>query len=62
MRLQHALDPWWNQFWCFVVPALYAHYKYNDFWTGFFVLGRIILLDGRRAVMCRVVYCSIPLT
>ncbi|KAL8446148.1 hypothetical protein Emag_004834 [Eimeria magna] len=39
VMLQHRLDPWWNQIWCFVVPALYAHYKYNDFWTGFFVLG-----------------------
>lgn len=39
VRLQHALDPWWNQFWCFVVPSVYAHYKYNDYWTGFFVLG-----------------------
>ena len=39
VRFQHTFDPWWNQFWCFVVPALYALYKYNDFWTGFFVLG-----------------------
>lgn len=39
VRFQHRLDPWWNQFWCFVMPAIYAHYKYNDFWSGFFVLG-----------------------
>ncbi|CDJ29508.1 fatty acyl-CoA desaturase, putative [Eimeria mitis] len=39
VRFQHKLDPWWNQFWCFVVPSIYAYYKYNDFWTGFFVLG-----------------------
>lgn len=39
VRLQHRLDPWWNQIWCFILPAIYAHYKYNDFWTGFFVLG-----------------------
>lgn len=39
VRFQHNFDPWWNQFWCFLAPAIYAHYKYNDFWTGFFVLG-----------------------
>ncbi|XP_026193456.1 uncharacterized protein LOC34619756 [Cyclospora cayetanensis] len=39
VRLQHKLDPWWNQFWCFLAPALYAYYRYNDFWSGFFILG-----------------------
>ncbi|CDJ43157.1 fatty acyl-CoA desaturase, putative [Eimeria tenella] len=39
VRFQHKMDPWWNQFWCFVAPAIYAYYKYNDFWAGFFILG-----------------------
>lgn len=39
VKLQQRLDPWWNQFWCFLAPSIYAYYKYDDFWTGFFVLG-----------------------
>ena len=52
MRFQHKFDPWWNQLWCFVVPSLYALYKYNDFWTGFFVLGRLELICERNNLGC----------
>nr|CEL65744.1 TPA: fatty acyl-CoA desaturase, putative [Neospora caninum Liverpool] len=39
--LQKKLDPWWNQFFCFVLPGLYGYYVYNSFWLGFFAHGAL---------------------
>ena len=36
---QRKLDPYWNQTMCFILPGIYAQYKYGSFWLGFFVLG-----------------------
>eukprot|EP00934_Nitzschia_sp_Nitz4_P008815 Nitzschia sp. Nitz4//scaffold42_size132992//92664//93769//NITZ4_003410-RA/size132992-augustus-gene-0.107-mRNA-1//1//CDS//3329551751//8805//frame0 len=42
VRLQMALDPWWNLFWCYVMPALVAKYGWGEtFWNGFFVAGAL---------------------
>ncbi|KEP61858.1 UNVERIFIED_CONTAM: fatty acyl-CoA desaturase, putative [Hammondia hammondi] len=39
--VQRKLDPWWNQFFCFVLPGIYGYYVYNSFWLGFFVHGAL---------------------
>lgn len=40
VRFQRACDPWWNLFWCFVVPALATQSLVGDsFWNGFLVAG-----------------------
>eukprot|EP01060_Flectonema_neradi_P011749 TRINITY_DN1874_c4_g1_i1.p1 TRINITY_DN1874_c4_g1~~TRINITY_DN1874_c4_g1_i1.p1 ORF type:complete len:610 (+),score=141.31 TRINITY_DN1874_c4_g1_i1:45-1874(+) len=39
VRIQHVCDPFWNMFFCFAVPAIYAHYMYNEAWLGFLVIG-----------------------
>jgi len=39
VMFQYMLDPYWNQFWCFIVPAIYGYYVYDDFWLGLVVLG-----------------------
>eukprot|EP01071_Lankesteria_metandrocarpae_P001762 Lankesteria_metandrocarpae@DN1861_c0_g1_i1.p1 len=36
---QMKLEPYWNLFWCFLAPSLYAHHVYHDFALGFFTLG-----------------------
>eukprot|EP01059_Diplonema_ambulator_P025031 TRINITY_DN42013_c0_g1_i1.p1 TRINITY_DN42013_c0_g1~~TRINITY_DN42013_c0_g1_i1.p1 ORF type:complete len:610 (+),score=242.26 TRINITY_DN42013_c0_g1_i1:81-1910(+) len=37
--IQHVCDPWWNMFFCFVLPGIYTHYMYGEFWLGFCFLG-----------------------
>ena len=39
VRIQHVCDPLWNVFFCFVLPAIYSHYVYNEAWLGFLILG-----------------------
>lgn len=39
VRLQATLDPFWNQYFAFLLPAVYGYYVYNDFWLGFFTIG-----------------------
>jgi len=39
VMFQYALDPWWNLFWCFVVPGIYGYIVYGSFLTGFLILG-----------------------
>jgi len=42
VMLQKRLDPWWNAFWCFVVPALVASYGWGeDLTVGYFVPGAL---------------------
>ncbi|CAA9988730.1 stearoyl-CoA desaturase, putative [Plasmodium knowlesi strain H] len=38
---QHKLDPYFNFFFCFIVPGIYSYYMYNNFWDGFFILGAL---------------------
>ncbi|CRH00557.1 stearoyl-CoA desaturase, putative [Plasmodium relictum] len=39
--LQHKLDPYFNLFFCFIVPGIYSYFMYNNFWDGFFILGAL---------------------
>ncbi|PFH32983.1 putative fatty acyl-CoA desaturase [Besnoitia besnoiti] len=41
VALQKKLDPWWNQFFCFVVPGFYGYFVYGSFWLGFFAHGAL---------------------
>lgn len=42
VMLQKNLDPWWNLFWCFFMPALVAQYGWGEsFWTAFFTAGAL---------------------
>ena len=37
--IQHVCDPVWNQVFCFVLPSLYAWWRYDEALLGFLVLG-----------------------
>ncbi|SBS86411.1 stearoyl-CoA desaturase, putative [Plasmodium malariae] len=39
--IQHKLDPYFNFFFCFIIPGIYSYYMYNSFWDGFFILGAL---------------------
>ena len=39
--INHKLNPWWDQFWCFVVPGLYGLWQYNSFYKGFVIFGAL---------------------
>ncbi|SBT73337.1 stearoyl-CoA desaturase, putative [Plasmodium ovale] len=41
LLLQHKLDPYFNFFFCFIIPGIYTYYMYNNFWDGFFILGAL---------------------
>lgn len=39
VMFQYYLDPYWNSFWCFIVPGIYGWLVYNSFLSGFVILG-----------------------
>lgn len=39
VMFQYKLDPWWNAFWCFIVPGIYTYLIYNDFILGYILHG-----------------------
>ncbi|KYO01540.1 stearoyl-CoA desaturase, putative [Plasmodium reichenowi] len=41
LLLQHKLDPYFNFFFCFIIPGIYSYFMYNNFWDGFFILGAL---------------------
>ncbi|CAD2108291.1 stearoyl-CoA desaturase, putative [Plasmodium vinckei] len=41
LMLQHKLDPYFNFFFCFIIPGIYTYYMYNNFWDGFLILGAL---------------------
>ena len=42
VMLQKRLDPWWNMFWCFIAPAMVAHYGWGErFVNGVMVPGAL---------------------
>eukprot|EP00922_Rhytidocystis_sp_ex-Travisia-forbesii_P020382 GHVS01029993.1.p1 GENE.GHVS01029993.1~~GHVS01029993.1.p1 ORF type:complete len:602 (-),score=28.95 GHVS01029993.1:258-2063(-) len=52
VRFQSTYDPFWNQFVSFMLPAMYGHYAYGDYWLGFFVLGALRWLLCLHATWC----------
>lgn len=41
LNFQHKIDPYFNLFFCFVLPSVYGYLMYNSFWDGFFILGAL---------------------
>ena len=50
--LNWKLNPWWNQFWCFVVPGLYGTTRYGSFRDGLLVLGALRYVILLHATWC----------
>jgi len=44
-KIQTALSPFWNQFWCFIMPSLYGIWRFSEhgpilgFWYGYLIFG-----------------------
>lgn len=41
IKLNYRLNPFWNQFWCFIVPGIYGFYRLGSFWDGLFIFGAL---------------------
>lgn len=41
IQFNRALDPFWNQFMCFVVPGIYGMWRLNSFWDGLLIFGAL---------------------
>ena len=52
VALNHRLDPFWNQFWCFVVPGLYGIYRFDSFWDGLLIFGVLRWVIQLHATWC----------
>lgn len=39
VRLQRKYYTWLSLFFCYILPGLYTHYMYGDYWIGVFTLG-----------------------
>jgi stearoyl-CoA desaturase (delta-9 desaturase) len=52
IRFNRALDPFWNQFMCFVVPGLYGIWRIGSFSDGLLVFGALRWIMGVHATWC----------
>jgi stearoyl-CoA desaturase (delta-9 desaturase) len=41
VNLNYMLNPFWDQFWCFIVPGIYGHYYMGSFMDGFLIFGAL---------------------
>jgi len=41
VKLNHDLNPLWDQFWAFGVPGLYGIWRLGSFWDGVFIFGML---------------------
>jgi stearoyl-CoA desaturase (Delta-9 desaturase) len=39
VKINYDLNPFWDQFWCFIVPGIYGIWRFNSFWDGFILFG-----------------------
>lgn len=39
VMFQYNLFPWWNLFWCFLVPTMYGKWRLDSYWEGFLIFG-----------------------
>jgi stearoyl-CoA desaturase (delta-9 desaturase) len=39
VMFQYNLYPWWNIFWCFVIPTLYGKWRLGSYFDGFLIFG-----------------------
>jgi stearoyl-CoA desaturase (delta-9 desaturase) len=52
VRLQHALNPAWDHFWCFVIPGLYGLWRLDSFWDGLLIFGALRWVLELHATWC----------
>lgn len=52
VRLNHRLDPFWNQFWCFIVPGIYGLWRIDSFYDGMVIYGGFRWVVGIHATWC----------
>jgi stearoyl-CoA desaturase (delta-9 desaturase) len=52
VRFHQSVNPWWNQFWCFVVPGLYGMWRLDSFMSGMFVFGAMRWVMSSHATWC----------
>lgn len=41
VNLNYTLNPFWDQFWCFVAPGIYGIYRLDSFWDGLLIFGTL---------------------
>jgi stearoyl-CoA desaturase (delta-9 desaturase) len=52
LKVQNALNPWWNLFWCFAFPTLVAMQWGENWWTAYLVPGVFKYVITLHATWC----------
>ena len=52
VMFQYKLFPWWNLFWCFLVPTFYGKWRLDSYWEGFLIFGVFRWLITMHSTWC----------
>lgn len=52
VMFQYRLYPWWNYFWCFIVPMIYGKWRLGSYWDGFLIFGILRWLITMHSTWC----------
>ncbi len=50
--LNYKLDPFWNHFWCYIVPGIYGIWRIGSFWDGLLIFGSLRWIIELHSTWC----------